>query len=96
MAVKHITFYLDFASPECHTAFNALPEALIGLSYCVSYICNTSPLNRYECEMCFRSSSHLAAETKTKPPTFAVDGHLFSGSNALLLMHEYLHQSASL
>jgi 2-hydroxychromene-2-carboxylate isomerase len=35
--VKHITFYLDFISPYAYLAFEALPEALQGLSYSVSY-----------------------------------------------------------
>jgi 2-hydroxychromene-2-carboxylate isomerase len=35
--VKHITFYLDFISPYAYLAFEALPEALQGLSYSVTY-----------------------------------------------------------
>lgn len=35
--MKHITFYLDFISPYAYLAFEALPEALMGLSYSVSY-----------------------------------------------------------
>lgn len=35
--MKHITFYLDFISPYAHLAFEHLPEALMGLSYSVSY-----------------------------------------------------------
>lgn len=35
--MKHITFYLDFISPYAHLAFEQLPEALLGLSYSVSY-----------------------------------------------------------
>lgn len=35
--MKHITFYLDFISPYAHLAFEQLPEALMGLSYSVSY-----------------------------------------------------------
>src|SRR6218665_2061916 len=35
--MKHITFYLDFISPYSHLAFEKLPEALLGLSYSVSY-----------------------------------------------------------
>jgi len=35
--MKHITFYLDFISPYAHLAFEALPEALMGVSYSVSY-----------------------------------------------------------
>ncbi len=35
--MKHITFYLDFISPYAHLAFEKLPEALMGLSYSVSY-----------------------------------------------------------
>lgn len=31
--MKHITFYLDFVSPYAYLAFEALPEALKGLSY---------------------------------------------------------------
>jgi hypothetical protein len=95
MAVKHITFYLDFASPECDAAFSALPEALMGLSYSVSYIADTVSLNRYECELRFRSVSHLAAEGTSKPPSFTVDGHLFSGSNVLHLLHQYLHNTTT-
>ena len=35
--VKHITFYLDFISPYAYLAFEALPQALTGLSYTVTY-----------------------------------------------------------
>jgi 2-hydroxychromene-2-carboxylate isomerase len=35
--MKHITFYLDFISPYACLAFECLPEALMGLSYSVSY-----------------------------------------------------------
>ncbi len=35
--MKDITFYLDFISPYAHLAFEALPEALMGLSYSVRY-----------------------------------------------------------
>ncbi len=35
--MKHITFYLDFISPYAYLAFEALPEALRGLSYSVAY-----------------------------------------------------------
>ena len=35
--MKHITFYLDFISPYAYLAFEALPEALIGHSYSVTY-----------------------------------------------------------
>lgn len=35
--MKHITFYLDFISPYTHLAFEKLPEALMGLSYAVTY-----------------------------------------------------------
>ncbi|MDH5204788.1 MAG: 2-hydroxychromene-2-carboxylate isomerase [Hylemonella sp.] len=35
--MKHITFYLDFLSPYSLLAFEKLPEALMGLSYSVSY-----------------------------------------------------------
>ena len=35
--MKHITFYLDFISPYAYLAFEALPEALQGLSYSVTY-----------------------------------------------------------
>lgn len=35
--MKHITFYLDFISPYAWLAFDKLPEALMGLSYHVSY-----------------------------------------------------------
>ncbi len=35
--MKHITFYLDFISPYAYLAFEKLPEALMGLSYAVSY-----------------------------------------------------------
>lgn len=35
--MKRITFYLDFVSPYAYLAFEALPEALKGLSYAVDY-----------------------------------------------------------
>jgi 2-hydroxychromene-2-carboxylate isomerase len=35
--MKHITFYLDFISPYAFLAFQKLPEALMGLSYHVTY-----------------------------------------------------------
>jgi 2-hydroxychromene-2-carboxylate isomerase len=35
--MKHINFYLDFISPYAYLAFDALPRALMGLSYSVSY-----------------------------------------------------------
>jgi 2-hydroxychromene-2-carboxylate isomerase len=35
--MKHITFYLDFVSPYAYLAFEAMPEALQGLSYSVAY-----------------------------------------------------------
>ncbi len=35
--MKHITFYLDFISPYAYLAFDAMPGALIGLSYNVTY-----------------------------------------------------------
>jgi 2-hydroxychromene-2-carboxylate isomerase len=35
--MKHISFYLDFISPYAYLAFEELPEALIGLSYTVTY-----------------------------------------------------------
>ena len=35
--MKHLTFYLDFISPYAYLAFEALPEALMGVSYSVSY-----------------------------------------------------------
>ena len=35
--MKHITFYLDFISPYAWLAFEELPEALMGLSYSVTY-----------------------------------------------------------
>ncbi|MBI5277545.1 MAG: 2-hydroxychromene-2-carboxylate isomerase [Burkholderiales bacterium] len=35
--MKQITFYLDFISPYSYLAFEALPEALKGLSYSVEY-----------------------------------------------------------
>ena len=35
--MKHITFYLDFISPYAYLAFEALPEALMGVSYSVSH-----------------------------------------------------------
>ncbi|MEO8014587.1 MAG: 2-hydroxychromene-2-carboxylate isomerase [Polaromonas sp.] len=36
--MKHITFYLDFISPYAHLAFEALPDALMGVSYRVSHV----------------------------------------------------------
>jgi len=36
--MKHITFYLDFISPYAYLAFEALPEALTGISHRVSYV----------------------------------------------------------
>jgi len=35
--MKQITFYLDFISPYAYLAFEELPQALMGLSYSVSY-----------------------------------------------------------
>jgi 2-hydroxychromene-2-carboxylate isomerase len=35
--MKQITFYLDFISPYAYLAFEALPKALLGLSYSVQY-----------------------------------------------------------
>ncbi|MBK6322394.1 MAG: 2-hydroxychromene-2-carboxylate isomerase [Burkholderiales bacterium] len=35
--MKHITFYLDFISPYAYLAFEELPQALMGLSYSVTY-----------------------------------------------------------
>ncbi len=35
--MKQITFFLDFISPYAYLAFEALPKALLGLSYAVSY-----------------------------------------------------------
>lgn len=35
--MKQITFYLDFVSPYAYLAFEALPQALQGLSYSVRY-----------------------------------------------------------
>ena len=35
--MKHITCYLDFISPYAWLAFEELPEALMGLSYAVTY-----------------------------------------------------------
>jgi 2-hydroxychromene-2-carboxylate isomerase len=35
--MKHITFYFDFVSPFAYLAFEALPQALQGLSYSVDY-----------------------------------------------------------
>ncbi len=35
--MKHITFYLDFISPYAYLAFEELPQALVGLSYSVTY-----------------------------------------------------------
>lgn len=35
--MKHIDFHLDFISPYAYLAFEKLPEALLGLSYSVTY-----------------------------------------------------------
>ncbi len=35
--MKHISFYLDFISPFAYLAFEELPQALMGLSYAVTY-----------------------------------------------------------
>lgn len=35
--MKQITFYFDFISPYAYLAFERLPQALMGLSYSVSY-----------------------------------------------------------
>ena len=35
--MKHLTFYLDFISPYAYLAFHALPAALMGQSYAVTY-----------------------------------------------------------
>ena len=35
--MKHISFYLDFISPYAYLAFEELPQALMGLSYAVTY-----------------------------------------------------------
>ncbi len=35
--MKHITFYFDVISPYAYVAFERLPEALQGVSYCVHY-----------------------------------------------------------
>ncbi len=35
--MKQITFYLDFISPYAYLAFEELPQALMGLSYAVTY-----------------------------------------------------------
>jgi 2-hydroxychromene-2-carboxylate isomerase len=35
--MKHIDFYLDFISPYAYLAFEKLPEALMGTSYCVRH-----------------------------------------------------------
>ncbi len=35
--MKHITFYLDFSSPDSYAAFEEMPVALMGLSYRVTY-----------------------------------------------------------
>jgi len=35
--MKHITFYLDFISPYAWLAFEEMPQALMGLSYSVTY-----------------------------------------------------------
>lgn len=37
MKLPQITFYLDFISPYTHLAFEKLPDALMGLSYSVTY-----------------------------------------------------------
>ncbi len=36
-SMKHITFYLDVISPYAYLAFERLPQALLGLSYSVTY-----------------------------------------------------------
>ena len=36
--MKHITFYLDFISPYAYLAFEALPEALMGVSYRANHV----------------------------------------------------------
>lgn len=38
LALKQITFYLDFISPYAYLAFEQLPRQLLGLSYSVSYV----------------------------------------------------------
>jgi 2-hydroxychromene-2-carboxylate isomerase len=35
--MKHITFYLDFSSPDCALAFEQLPLTLMGHSYSMTY-----------------------------------------------------------
>ncbi len=35
--MKHIEFYLDFISPFAYLAFEKLPEALAGVSHCITY-----------------------------------------------------------
>jgi 2-hydroxychromene-2-carboxylate isomerase len=35
--MKHITFYFDFISPYAYLAFEKMPQALLGLSYSVTY-----------------------------------------------------------
>jgi 2-hydroxychromene-2-carboxylate isomerase len=35
--MKHITFHFDVISPYAYLAFEKLPEALIGISHCVTY-----------------------------------------------------------
>jgi 2-hydroxychromene-2-carboxylate isomerase len=35
--MKHISFYLDFISPYAYLAFEEMPQALVGLSYSVTY-----------------------------------------------------------
>ena len=35
--MKQVTFFLDFISPYAYLAFEALPKALLGLSYAVRY-----------------------------------------------------------
>jgi 2-hydroxychromene-2-carboxylate isomerase len=35
--MKQITFYLDFISPYAYLAFQELPQALLGLSYSITY-----------------------------------------------------------
>lgn len=35
--MKHITFYVDVISPYAYLAFEQLPEALRGISHCVTY-----------------------------------------------------------
>ena len=35
--MKHISFYLDFISPYAYLAFEEMPQALVGLSYSITY-----------------------------------------------------------